>query len=304
MTSRPFRRLVVAALVVAATSLGVVATAPQASASTCSDADGVSVIVDFKQLGGGVQGTCVDGAGQKASALFPAAGFGLEYVQSEPGFVCRVALKPDNQACADTPPNDAFWGLWWTDGRSGTWSFSNYGVGSLKVPAGGSVAFAWKQGSASATPPGVRAPVPPTAAPTPTSSPSAKPTKKPSSKPSSKPARPASSAATPSPSAVPSSAPSSSAATDTPSTSVEPSPSGSLSASTTAAGSPSGVPSSGVSAPPPSADVVDPVAPASSDTTTDEGVPTWLVLILLVAIGGGTAGAVVLRRRSARSSGP
>ncbi|SDC70872.1 hypothetical protein [Nocardioides lianchengensis] len=303
MTSRPFRRLVVAALVVAATSLGVVATAPQASASTCSDADGVSVIVDFKQLGGGVQGTCVDGAGQKASALFPAAGFGLEYVQSEPGFVCRVALKPDNQACADTPPNDAFWGLWWTDGRSGTWSFSNYGVGSLKVPAGGSVAFAWKQGSASATPPGVRAPVPPTAAPTPTSSPSAKPTKKPSSKPSSKPARPASSAATPSPSAVPSSAPSS-AATDTPSTSVEPSPSGSLSASTTAAGSPSGVPSSGVSAPPPSADVVDPVAPASSDTTTDEGVPTWLVLTLLVAIGGGTAGAVVLRRRSARSSGP
>ena len=48
--------------------------------------------------------------------------------------------------CVSTPPANAYWGLYWSNGTSGSWSYSSLGVGSLTVPAGGSVAFAWQGG--------------------------------------------------------------------------------------------------------------------------------------------------------------
>jgi len=180
-------RLAVATLAVAAAG---VAAQPPAQAATCSSASGVSVVVDFHQLGGGVQTFCdAGGAGKFATAQFVDAGHALTYVQRQPGFVCRVDGAPASDPCINTPPADAYWSLWWSDGKSGTWQYSSTGAASLKVPAGGYVALSWQQGSAKAAPgvaPTAHRTSPP--APSPTShptSPTSSPPKSPGSSPTS-----------------------------------------------------------------------------------------------------------------------
>jgi hypothetical protein len=136
-------RLAAAVLATAAAGLGLVAsTSAPAAAAACSGATGVTVVVDHGALGGGVDQVCNSGGGgHDAISLFTGAGFSLTYVQSQPGFVCRINGQPASDPCVRTPPSDAYWGLWWSDGRSGTWSYSSLGAGSLTVPDGGYVAF-------------------------------------------------------------------------------------------------------------------------------------------------------------------
>jgi hypothetical protein len=162
-------RLAVATFAVAAA--GVVVSVP-AQAATCGTSSGVSVVVDFHQLGGGVQTFCdVGGAGENAATQFEDAGHALTYVQGQP-FVCEVDSKPATQ-CARTPPANAYWSLWWSDGKSGQWKYASLGVTALEVPAGGYVALSW-QGQSNQAKPGV-APQAHT-----TSQPSSSPTKHPS----------------------------------------------------------------------------------------------------------------------------
>lgn len=170
------RRLLAAVLLSGAGLTGGTLADP-AAAAVCSSDTGVTVVVDFHELGGGVQTVCdPDGGGKTAATLFPANGFPLDYVQRQPGFVCRVSSKPAEDPCVNTPPADAYWGLFWSSGTTGTWSYSSSGAGSQKVPAGGSVAFSW-QGSSSRAEPGV---APPKHATQPSSQPSSSPGSKPS----------------------------------------------------------------------------------------------------------------------------
>ncbi|MGL5809771.1 MAG: hypothetical protein ACRCYQ_07505 [Nocardioides sp.] len=156
--------------------------AAPAHAAACSGSTGVTVVVDFKQLGGGVaQGCDSAGGGKAASSVFPAAGFPLTYVQRSPGFVCKVSGKPST-SCVNTPPATAYWSLWWSDGKSGTWTYSAVGVGSLKVPSGGYLAFSW-QGQAAKAAPGVT-PARRAAAPAPSSPSSSRPDPTPDDEPS------------------------------------------------------------------------------------------------------------------------
>jgi hypothetical protein len=177
-------RLTVAVLVAAAVGLG--ASGP-AQAATCSGSSGVSVVVDFHQLGGGVQTYCdAGGAGKTADAQLKDAGHQLTYVQRQPGFVCRIDGVPADDPCVNTPPADAYWSLWWSDGTSGTWSYSSSGAASLKVPNGGYVGLSWQQGSSKAVPgvaPKAHAASSPTSHPTthPTSHPTVHPTSGPTS---------------------------------------------------------------------------------------------------------------------------
>ncbi|MGC4109203.1 MAG: hypothetical protein QM747_01980 [Nocardioides sp.] len=169
-------RLAVATLAVAAA--GVVASGSPAGAATCGSTAGVSVVVDFHQLGSGaVQSACDSGgAGKYASAQFADVGHTLTFVQSEP-FVCQVDGLGSPQ-CAHTPPANAYWSLWWSDGKSGTWTYASLGVASLKVPAGGYVALSWQKGTTQ---------VPPRVSPkahtsaTPTAHPTSHPTSRPPS---------------------------------------------------------------------------------------------------------------------------
>jgi hypothetical protein len=291
-------RLTAVTIVVAA--VGLVLPASPASAATCSSAHGVSVVVDFHELGGGVQTACVaGGGGDRAADLFPAAGQPLTRVQRQQGFVCRVAGKPSSDPCVNTPPANAYWGLWWSDGKSGSWTYASSGVDSLTIPDGGYVALSWN-GSSGRSAPGVS---PSThAAPTPTSKPTTKPTSKPTSKPSTKP--------TPKPSKQPSAAgstPTSASASSTPSSTESSVPSESPAKQPSGkAGqptkSPGGVDSEMLSeSTAPSTTESTDAAPASSDPAdpADDGLPTWVgPVVVAVLFAAGSAVAVVRRRRN------
>jgi hypothetical protein len=179
-----------AAVALAVTAAGSVVPVPPAQAATCGSSSGVTVVVDFHQLrGGGAQAACDSGgSGKYAAAQFADVGHALTYVQDE-AFVCQVDGLGSPQ-CARTPPANAYWSLWWSDGKSGTWKYASLGVTALKVPSGGYVALSWQQGSSQAPPRvtlAVHAPAPPTSSPSspPTSRPSSHPTRGPTTTPTS-----------------------------------------------------------------------------------------------------------------------
>ncbi|MBA4607794.1 hypothetical protein H1W00_04820 [Aeromicrobium sp. Marseille-Q0843] len=145
--------------VLAATLLGVAAgpaslSAP-AQAAACSGSQGVTVVV------GSSVGCDSDGGGRAASN-FTDAGHRLTYASRAPGFVCRVDGAPASDPCVEASPSDAYWALFYSDGKSG-WAYASVGASSLKVPQGGSVAFVF-QTSSSRTWPSVQ----PAVAPAPT----------------------------------------------------------------------------------------------------------------------------------------
>lgn len=145
------------------------ATARAAASNACPGATGVTVVVDFNELPAGAerQVGCDPDAGGRAVDHFDRAGFTLTEHATEQDYICQVNGQPADRDCL---ANDAFWSLWWSDGRSGKWVFSTSGVTSLRVPEGGYVAFAWHEGSGNAAPPDV-APTPRVATATPTPSP-------------------------------------------------------------------------------------------------------------------------------------
>ncbi len=289
-----FVRRAVAVLVAAAAGpLVWVATASPSDAATCADAGGVSVVVDFKSLGGGAQSVCdPDGGGQKAAALFTGNGYELTYVQRTPGFVCRVQglPTPEDDPCVNTPPANAYWNLWWSDGKTGKWTYSSLGAASLTIPAGGSVALSWDDVEGQSTP-GVAPPkhqsaapsatptVKPTPTPTPKPTPTSKPTATPTEAPTEEPTE------SPTPTSLESPAPSPLPAEPLPPT-VTPSPTPSATET-------------------PSSAVTDEVAPTSGSADAGDpdggGLPAWVPVALLVALFGGAAVVVVVRRRAGAS---
>ena len=282
MTRSLLRQAVAAALLVAASALGVVLPTMPASAAACSSASGVTVVVDPHGLGGGVHTICDgDGGGVKASTLFTRNGFDLTYVQRQPGFVCRVDGAPASDPCVNTPPADAYWGLFWSDGTTGTWSYATAGAAALTIPDGGYVAFSW-QGSTAKALPGVT----PTARASTSPSPSASPSDGHSS---------GGGKGGGSGSADPTSPPATSSAT--------PSTTGEASASPTADAKPRKHRSEHASAavaptPSPSASADPPVTDAAAEPTAAPtgGLPGWVVPVVLVLLAGSAAGVALVRR--------
>jgi len=271
-------RLAAVALVAAAAGLVV---SPTAQAAACGTASGVSVVVDFHQLGG-VQTSCdAGGAGEYAAAQFADVGHTLTYVQGEP-FVCQVDGAPSTQ-CVRTPPADAFWSLWWSDGTSGEWTYASVGVGSLKVPAGGYVALSWQKGSAQ-VPPAVK----------PTSHLSASPTPKPSSHPTSSPTHQPASA----PPAHPTSSATSSSPTATSSDSASPSHAASSHPTRHhSRASPTASSSATRTEAPVAAQAAGP--PDTSAPSSGSGLPGWVAPGLVGALFVAAAAVAVVRRKRA-----
>lgn len=269
---------------------GSLALMPAAHAAGCFGSGGVTVVVDFQQLGGGAQTGCDPaGGGRVAAVSFPEAGFPLTDVQQTPGFTCRVSGKPATDPCVRTPPATAYWSLWWSDGRSGTWSYATVGVGSLKVPEGGYVAFSW-QGQAGRALPGI-SPTPrrsaepaPTSSPTPDKTPDESPEKPPKSEPAGG-SEKSEGPAEPAPASTP---PAQKPERVQPTTSSEP----------------SDVEASALAVPSPSADPTPEVVASDPAAPTDEPgwLPTWFSAALIVALAGAAA-AAWWRRRPA-SGGP
>jgi hypothetical protein len=272
-----------AAVLVTAAAAGLLTLgSPQpATAAACSGTSGVTVVVEPGGLGGGTQVDCApDGGGRTAAQLLEDVGHSLTYVQRFPGFVCRIDGAPADDPCVNTPPADAYWGLWWSDGKSGRWTYSSLGARSLNIPAGGYVALVWDGTTSTVRP---QTPAPAHATPSPTPSPTTKP--------------PTSS---PTPQADPTSTPSSDG--PTPGT---PTPS----ASTTKKPKPSKTPAASESttssqATPEASDDHQTEAAAPVDQPVDNlsegdgGLPAWVAPVVVVLLLGGAGGVAVARRRA------
>ena len=142
-TLRALVALVLSAALGAFGALALSGTA-EAAGSPCSGS-GVDVVVDYGALGGGVaQGCAPDAGGQTGDKVFDAAGYPLQYVPDQPGFVCAVSGKP--AACKMPGAGDPWWGLFFSNGKTGTWKSAPVAVTKLKVPQGGSMAMVYETG--------------------------------------------------------------------------------------------------------------------------------------------------------------
>ena len=276
-----------AAVLVTAAAGGLVTLAGSApaSAAPCSGTAGVTVVVEYGALGGGTEVSCApEGGGRTADRLLEDTGHALTFLQRFPAFVCRIDGVPAEDPCVNTPPADAYWGLWWSDGESGEWSYSSLAAGSLTVPAGGYVAMVWDDSSGDVRPQ-TGAPAHPTPTPTPTKKPSPTPAPTPSpssaATPTATPAEPTSEP-TPRPTQSklpkPSKTPSPSEETVTPDPTTEPS-SDEPSDQQTAAAAP----------------LDDPVDPSAA--ADDGGLPAWVAPVVVVVLLGAAGGVAVARRR-------
>ncbi len=177
---RPAAGLVAATLVAAAGLVGLGAGPAAAAACTTS---GITAVVDYNDgAGGGTQSSC-DATKSATNAARVFGQVGVKMARNPDGSVCQVNGKPVNAQCGHL--GDQYWSLWWSNGTSGTWVYSQSGVDGLSVPKNGSVAWAW-QGPGGRRQPAVAAPVvhpAPTPSPTPRPKPSHQPSHQPSHKP-------------------------------------------------------------------------------------------------------------------------
>ncbi|MFD6067074.1 MULTISPECIES: ABC transporter substrate-binding protein [Amycolatopsis] len=137
----------------------IAATAPSAYAvdqskgypGFCKDATGVTVVVDFQQLGGTAIVRCnpqtTRGTGLDA---LKGAGFQIAGVQRwGESFVCRVENRPSaaedipvsgrdkyREQCVDTPPAQAYWSYWHASNNC-AWDYSQWGLKNRDFTPGG-----------------------------------------------------------------------------------------------------------------------------------------------------------------------
>ena len=315
MIGRRWRLAILAATVIAVGSLAGPSAPPVAASSgPCPGTTGVTVVVDYQALGGGVVVRCAPGSPSTGFKALTAAGFTIAEVQNVPGFLCRIDGRPSpaQQACINTPPAAAYWSYWHA-ARGGTWSSSAEGA-KTRTPPPGSVegwSFSDDGSPGEASPPGI-APPPEPATPKPTVKPTAKPTVKPTAKPTPRPTAAPTLRPTPGPTPAP-----------TPRQTLAPTPGDSPTASPPEASAsvaqsvdtPTSAGSTGSGEPSPSdadtsmtpgggvATVDDGSGPAGQTAISDAGPPigTLVGVGLVVLIG---AGAFFARRRGARREAP
>ncbi|MTV25511.1 hypothetical protein FTX61_08830 [Nitriliruptoraceae bacterium ZYF776] len=108
------------------------------SEGVCPDASGVTVVVDFRSLGGSTIVRCAHGPQQTGLHALENAGISVTGTNRwGKAFVCRLEGKPavDREPCVDTPPASAYWSYWHaTDG--GSWVYADRGVRN-RTPAEG-----------------------------------------------------------------------------------------------------------------------------------------------------------------------
>ncbi|MEA5363110.1 ABC transporter substrate-binding protein [Amycolatopsis sp., V23-08] len=117
----------------------------------CADGTGVTVVVDFQQLGGTTIVRCdpQTGRGTGLDAL-KNAGFQIAGVQRwGEAFICRVENRPSaveeipvkgnehyKETCVDTPPAAGYWS-YWHSGNNCAWEYSQWGVKNRDFTTGG-----------------------------------------------------------------------------------------------------------------------------------------------------------------------
>ena len=148
-----------AASVVLPASAGV-ATAT-GTAGYCPDANGVTVAVDYQELGGGVEIRCAPGDQATGLAALQNAGFTVTgTARWGLAFVCRINGKPASDPCINTPPSTAYWS-YWNAPNGGTWALSSTGASGRKPPLGSFEGWSFSLNHPTSPPPPRVAPVRP-----------------------------------------------------------------------------------------------------------------------------------------------
>lgn len=117
----------------------------------CTTGAGVTVVVDFQQLGGTTIVRC-NPQGTRGTGLdaLKGAGFQIAGVQRwGEAFICRVENRPSavetipvkgredyQESCVDTPPASAYWSYWHA-GNNCPWTYSQWGVKNRDFIPGG-----------------------------------------------------------------------------------------------------------------------------------------------------------------------
>lgn len=198
-----------AGAVVLLTSGGAAALSPAAANASsgtpgyCPTDEGVTVVVDFQELGGGIVVRCAPGPvvpGFSGLDALQGTGFEPEGVRRYGlAFVCRISAEPGpdrelpidgdphyKEACVNTPPVSAFWSYWYAPDR-GTWTYSDVAAINHDAIRGGFEGWSFSLNHAGAPPPpGIAPRRPPTVPPT-TPPPTSPPTQPPPSPPTSPP---------------------------------------------------------------------------------------------------------------------
>ncbi|WP_345025857.1 hypothetical protein, partial [Streptomyces sedi] len=131
------------------------------SAGFCPDASGVTVVVDFRELGGGRVVRCAHGPQADGLAALRNAGFTVAGTNRwGDAFICRINGRPgvDSEPCVDTPPSTAYWSYWHA-GDGENWTYSQRGA-TYRTPPEGSFdgwSFSLNQEEGSAPAPGLAA---------------------------------------------------------------------------------------------------------------------------------------------------
>lgn len=147
----------------------------------CPDAQGVTVVVDFTQLGGDLVVRCSPEPNNSGIAALEGAGFTVAgTTRFGKGLLCRINGQPSaaEQSCVNAPPASAYWAYWHAP-NGGDWRYSSIGPAGRNPPPGSFEGWAFSRSGSesSAREPGL-APVRP-ANPAPTSAPDPEPSSAP-----------------------------------------------------------------------------------------------------------------------------
>jgi hypothetical protein len=170
------RRTLAVTAAAAVAALGPAAARPTQAAESgrpgyCTDDAGVTVVVDFRELGGDVVVRCASGpGGQGFTGLEALTGAGLSVAGTQRWgmqFVCRIQGRPTahedlaipgddsyHEDCGDTPPDTAYWTYWYAP-NGGSWRYSSISAASRSTIRGGFEGWSFHLGSAAPQPPPV-----------------------------------------------------------------------------------------------------------------------------------------------------
>ncbi|MEO6989423.1 MAG: hypothetical protein ABI239_12355 [Aquihabitans sp.] len=119
----------------------------------CTTAEGVTVVIDFQELGGGSYVRCAPNSPKTGFEALEQAGISYTTTTRSPGFLCRIAGKPADDPCRVPSPTTAYWS-YWVAPSSGYWCYSNFGAGNRRPPAGTVEGWSFSLNkTSSATPP-------------------------------------------------------------------------------------------------------------------------------------------------------
>ncbi len=138
-------RLAASAGLLTATGIfGAASAGPAVAAEGCN---GVLVVVEGRQVGGGTAAHCASNPSDGLAALRQ-AGFAVTLGTGRyaGGFVCAIDARPD-RGCADVDA-DTYWSYWSMQPGTDRWVYSSVGAASSRPKAGGLDAWVWQDGGA------------------------------------------------------------------------------------------------------------------------------------------------------------